>query len=238
MSNDDLVPPPPPSSVPPPPPSDPPVPTPGNDSTQGQLGTSDGELTGDIRKDNPIALAALVVALLGLLLAIVIIGGVVGLISLAMAVVALRRAKITNSGRGFAFGAIALSLFAIVASAGALTLLITTIQDDDFDLEALFSNSPDDDEFPPEEDILSTVCTEDGLALATITVDNPTDSRQLYRITVTWDSTSGALLTETLESDVLEPGEQGEFRIFQRSSSAIVDSCAVSDVRRTVSLFE
>ena len=195
-------------------------------------------MSGDVRKDNPIALAALVVSLLALLLAIVIIGGLVGIIAIVMAGVALKRSKSTNSGRGFAIGAIVLSLLSIVASVGSLILVVTTLQSGEFDLESLISPTADNENFPPEDDIVSTVCSEDSFALATLSVDNPTQSRQIYTITVTWDSTTGTELTETFDSPVLPPGEQAELRIFQRSSSAIVETCAVSSVRRTVSLFE
>ncbi len=229
VSDHELVPPPPPDSPPPPP--DAPPPPPASSSGQGP------ELSGSVGKDNPIALASLIVALLALLLAIVIIGGLVAIVALVMAFVGLKRSKTTNSGRGLAIGAVLLSLLSIAASAGATTILVRAVQSGDFDIGALISNGPDNDEFPPEEDVIDVVCSDDGLALATISVENPTEARQLYTFTVTWDSTSGEELAESFQGDVVAPGEMAEFRIFQRSPSAIVETCAVTDVRRAVSLF-
>lgn len=232
MTDSESAPPPPPPSNTPPPPTGPPPssPPPG----QPQQFSPEG---GDIRKDNPIALASLIVAVAGLLLSIVIIGGVVGLIAIVMASVGLKRSKLTNSGRGFAIGGIMLGLLSVVASAGAVALLVSALQSGDFSLDGLANSADDNAEFPPEEDILEIECTDDGLALATLTIENPTESRQSYTIIVTWDSTSGEVLSESLDSEIIQPGEEAELRIFQRSSAAIAESCSVSSVERIPSLF-
>lgn len=194
-----------------------------------------GEHTPDIRKDNPIALAALVVSVAALLLSIVVIGGFVGIIAIVMAGVGLKRAKTTTSGRGFAIGAIALSVLSIAASVGAGIILAQIIEDGSLTLEG-FDPNVSSAEFPVDDDFISLDCTEDGLALAIITVENNTDVDQRYSVTVTWDNDLGEVLTGEARSDFVEPGETEEVRIFQRSSSAIIDSCEMTSFTRSASV--
>ena len=171
------------------------------------------------------------------MLAVVVIGGVIGFIAIAMAVVGLKRAKATESGKGFAIGAILLGVLSIAASMGAAVIIASLVGSGELSLDGLISVPVDETEFPPEDDIIEVACTEDGLALATLLIENPTENRNRYTITVTWENSDGGELSEILNSDVIAPGEQAELRIFQRASTAVVESCRVTEVRRTLNLF-
>lgn len=191
----------------------------------------------DVRKDNPIALAALVVSIAALLLSIVVIGGLVGLIAIVMAGVGLGRSKTTGTGRGFAIGAIMLSILSLVASAGAGVLLNRIIEDGSLTAEGFNPNASSSD-FPVDDDLVSVECTEDGLALAIITVVNNTEINQRYRVTVVWETDLGEELTSEARSDFVEPGDEEEVRIFQRSSSAMIESCEMTSFMRSASVLD
>ena len=231
VSADDPAPPPPPSSAPPPPPQVPPPhgPTP--------HATGETQLTGDIRKDNPIAVAALVVAALALVLAIVVIGGFIAVISIVMAGIALRRAKATGQGKGFAITALLISAFSIVVAAGAATVIASTLRGEDVTRNGVISSS-DNTEFPPQDDIVELSCTEEGgIPLAEITIENLSPETSFYTLTITWDveTEEGTQeISEILRStDGLPTGEQDQLRLFERIPGTVADSCAIERIERT-----
>lgn len=227
MSNSAPPPPPTPASPPPPPPPST-GPTPQHSPNSGQNSPS--------RRDNPIALAALVVSVAALLLSIVVLGGFIGLAAIVMAAVGLRRSKTIGTGRGLAIGAIVLSLLSIVASAAASVLLVQAIEDGTLSLEG-FSPESSLEDFPLDDDLVDVTCTEDGIALAIISVENNTEVNQRYSVTVTWESSaSEELLRGEARSDFIEPGMSGEIRIFERSSSAVIESCELESFVRSASL--
>ncbi len=166
-----------------------------------------------------------------------VIGGVIGLIALVMGIVGIRRSKVSGAGRVMAISSVAISLISIVASVGATAIVVSAIQDGELDFDAVFDPGTDLVDFPPEDDVIEVACTDDGLALATITVENPTDVAQRYELTVLWDTDTGDELIEIVESDFVDPGEQADVRIFQRSNSALFESCSVAEVSRSSSPF-
>ncbi len=165
------------------------------------------------------------------MLAIAVVGGFVGLVAVAMAWVGLRRAKAGKGGRGMALGGIVLGVLSIAASVGSAFLIAEAIDDGLLTLDG-FNPDPASAEFPVDDDLIDVECTEDGLALAIISVENNTTSAQRYTVTVTWDNTLGETLTGEARSNPIDAGESDEIRIFERSSSAIVDSCELTDFGR------
>lgn len=188
----------------------------------------------DVRKDNPIAVAALVVATLGLVLAMIVVGGFIGLIAIVMAIVGLRRSKVSGRGKGLAISALLVATFSVVVSVVAFIIIATTIRGEDTVVNGITSSS-DNTEFPPQEDVIDVVCTEEGgLPLASITVENMSPESSTYILTITWETETGGQLVEILRgSDFIESGEQNEFRLFQRGAGAVADSCAVDRIERT-----
>lgn len=219
------------SAPPPPPPAGPPPPPPSGPHNFGE------QQAPDVRKDNPIALASLVVSVAALLASIVVIGGLIGLIAIVMAGVGLTRSKDSGTGRGFAIGAIVLSLLSLVASAAAGVILFRIIEDGSLTPEGFNPNVSSDD-FPVDDDLVSVECTEDGLALAVITVENNTETNQRYSVTVTWETDLGEVLTGEARSDFVEPGDVDEVRIFERSSAALIDSCELTSFTRSASILD
>ncbi len=215
-------PPPPPSSVPPPPTGAP-----------GEF-VSEAAPSRDVRKDNPIAVASIVVATLALVLAMVVIGGFVGLIAIGMAIVGIRRSKTTGRGKGLSISAMVIAVFSVVVSVVAFIIIGTIIQGEDTVVNGITSSSSNT-EFPPQEDVIDVVCTEDGgLPLAEITIENMSPEASAYTLTITWETEAGGELVEILRStDLLPTGEQDEFRLFQRGTGAIAESCAVDRIERT-----
>lgn len=224
MSDHEPVPPPPPppSQAPPPPTGPPGAPSPA------------GASSSDVRKDNPIAVAALVVATLGLVLAMVVVGGFIAIIAIVMGIVGIRRSKVTGRGKGLSISALVIGVFSVAVSVIAGIIIATTIRGEDVVINGITSSS-DNTEFPPQEDVIDVVCTEDGgLPLAEITIENMSPEASAYTLTITWQTETGGELVEILRSNELIPtGEQTDFRLFQRGAGAIADSCAVDRIERT-----
>ncbi len=234
VSEHEPVPPPPPpnSAPPPPPPLEPPNP---HEPATSSVGVPAPD--NDVRRDNPIAVAALVVSALALVLSIIVIGGLIGVIAIVMAGAAIRRSKISGQGKGLALSAIAISVFSIIASAGALTIIVSTLRGDDVVRNGIVSSS-DNTEFPPQDDIVAVDCTEEGgIPLALITVENHSPEDSIYTLTITWDAETEEGTEEITEilraSEALPEGEQNVFRFFQRASGTVSDSCAVMRIERT-----
>ena len=73
---------------------------------------------------NGMAIAALVLGIVGLLTSIIFIGGALGIVGLILGIVSLRTSKRTGSGRGMAIGGIVTSILAILAT---IALVIASV---------------------------------------------------------------------------------------------------------------
>lgn len=69
---------------------------------------------------NGMAIAALVLGIVGLFASIVFIGGALGIVGLILGIVSLRTSKRTGAGRGMAIGGIVTSILAILATIGLI----------------------------------------------------------------------------------------------------------------------
>ena len=73
---------------------------------------------------NGMAIAALVLGIVGLVTSIVFIGGALGIVGLILGIVSLRSSKRTGTGRGMAIGGIVTSILAMAAT---VALVIATV---------------------------------------------------------------------------------------------------------------
>jgi membrane-bound ClpP family serine protease len=73
---------------------------------------------------NGMAIAALVLGIIGLVTSIVFIGGALGIVGLILGIVSLRTSKRTGAGKGMAIGGIVTSILAIVAT---IALIIASV---------------------------------------------------------------------------------------------------------------
>ena len=174
---------------------------------------------------------------LGLVLAIVVIGGFIGVIAIIMGSVAVRRSRATGQGKGFAISAIIIGAISMVAAAGAATVIASTLRGEDVVRDGVVSSS-DNAEFPPQDDIVDVVCTEDGgIPLAEITIENRSPEASFYTLTITWDVETEEGTEEIVEilrsSEALPTGEQDQFRLFERTAGTIGESCAIERIERT-----
>lgn len=210
----------------PPPPSAPPPP-----NTAPVEGPDQGKNT-----DNPIAVAALVCALLALILSIVIIGGFVAIISIVLAIIGLRRSTELGRGKGIAIGAIALSVLAILASVVATVILFAWINTgEDFEIDGIASRSTNT-EFPPQADLDEVECTtsEGGdTALAIVTITNRSGGQSNYQITVAWEDDTGDEIVGTLRSEFLPADDSQTMRLFAPQADADPTSCRVTRIERS-----
>jgi hypothetical protein len=201
------------------------------------------EPKGSSGKDNPIAVAGLVISLLALVLSIVVLGGLIAFVSFVLCVIGLRRSKTIGRGRGLAIGGIVLSILSVLASAAALAILIATINGGDEVSRNGIVTTSTNVEYPPQDDLVSVECTasESGnLPLAIITLQNNSTGRSTYRVTVTWEAQgnseetpAAAEVSDEVRSDYIEAGETETLRLFQRSSRALVDTCRVTRIERS-----
>jgi len=200
------------------------------------------EPEGASSKDNPIAVAGLVVSVLALVLSIIAVGGLIAVVSFVLCVIGLRRSKTIGRGRGLAIGGIVLSVLSLLTSVAALALLIATINGGDEIVRNGIVTTSTNLEFPPQDDLVSVECTasESGnLPLAIITLQNKSTGQSLYRVTVVWDTqgssdeTTAAEVSGEVRSDDVEAGETEILRLFERSSSGIVDTCRVTRIERS-----
>ena len=182
------------------------------------------------------AVASLVVSLLALILSIIIIGGFIAIISLVLAIIALRRSTELGRGKGIAIGAMVLSIIAVFASVVATVFLFAWINTgEDTEIDGIASRSTNT-EFPPQADLDEVECTtsEGGdAALAIVTITNRSGGQSNYQITVTWDDDTGDEILGTLRSEFLPADDSQTMRLFAPQADADPESCRVTRIERS-----
>lgn len=185
--------------------------------------------------DNPIAVAGLVVAVLALILSIIVLGGFIAFVSFILCVVGLRRSKTLGRGRGIAITGILLSILSLLTSVAAGAILYATLNGGDEVIRNGIATTSTNTEFPPQDDFVSIECSasESGdLPLAIITLENMSGGRSVYRVTVEWDTQTGTVSDE-VASDFIDDREQTTLRLFDRSSTGLIDTCRVTRIERS-----
>jgi hypothetical protein len=180
--------------------------------------------------------AGLVVSLLGLVLAVIVVGGFIGFVGLALSVIGLRRSATLGRGRGAAIGGIALAVLAILVAGLSLAFIVIGLRGGDEIVQNGISTHSTNTEFPPQDDLESVECTASeggGLGLAVIAIFNKSGGSSSYTITVEWDAGAGSPVTNTVSSSFLPDGETEELRLFDVSGSGDPGSCRVSQIERS-----
>ena len=184
--------------------------------------------------DNPIAVAGLVVSLMGVILSIIVIGGLVGVLGFILSVIGLRRSKTIGRGRGAALGGIALAGLSLLFSTVAVGFIAAGLNGGEERIIDGIVTTSTNTEFPPQEDLDSVECDSSGnLGLAIVTIENRSGGQSLYSVTVEWDTKAGDVVTGTLRSEFLAAGETQTMRLFDRSGNGIADSCRVARIERS-----
>ncbi|MFT7475472.1 MAG: hypothetical protein ACI81L_002411 [Verrucomicrobiales bacterium] len=181
-------------------------------------------------------MAGLVVSLLGLVLAVIVVGGFIGFVGLALSVIGLRRSATLGRGRGAAIGGIALAVLAILVAGLSLAFIVIGLRGGDEIVQNGISTHSTNTEFPPQDDLESVECTASeggGLGLAVIAIFNKSGGSSSYTITVEWDAGAGSPVTNTVSSSFLPDGETEELRLFDVSGSGDPGSCRVSQIERS-----
>lgn len=186
--------------------------------------------------DNPIAVAGIVVSLLGLIMSMIVVGGFIGLVGIVLSGIGLQRSKLLGGrGKGAAVGGIALGLLSILASAGFAFLIFTQAGGgrEATTLNGIETHSSNT-EFPPQDDLVAFECEQSGSsARATIELENLSPGPSVYIVTVQWDTTGGNTVDDSVQSEIIEPGDTVTLRLIDVTGNADAESCNVTTIERT-----
>lgn len=174
--------------------------------------------------------------MLALVLSVIVIGGVLGIISFVMAVVALRRSHELKNGKILAVTAMGLSIIAVSASVAATVVWIAQANaGDDFVIDGITSSS-NNLEFPPQADLDEIECTTStpggGSALAIISVTNRSLGESNYVITVAWEDDAGGEVLGSISSESVPAGESLTLRLLAPRSNVDAQACRVDRLER------
>jgi len=224
----------PPPPVPPPPGPPPPGPSsshPASNTPNGAVGGA----AGIADHDNPIAIAGIIVAVLALVLSIIVIGGVIGIVSFVLCVVALRRARAGKRGRGLAISGIIVSILAVLFSVVAVVFFVALVRSGDEIVRDGIITTSDNTEYPPQDDIDRIECSASNsgrIAQATVTITNRSTGPSVYRITIEWE-TDDEPIEDVISTDFLDAMESASYEAVDLSGRAIEDSCRVTRIDRS-----
>lgn len=210
--------------APPPPPSTPPPP---------------GDLESDRKPDfaeNGLATVGLIVSTLGLVLAVIVIGGFIGLIGIIVSGLGLHRSRaLEGRGRALALGGIALGLLSIGTAIYGFFWIQTLLDSGETTVINNIESTTSDDDYPPQETFDSIECGASNtglLARATVTLTNRNDNDSRYAVTVRWDTEGDGPVESTFTTDTLEVDETDSFTTTELTGTAVVDSCRVVKINR------
>lgn len=175
-------------------------------------------------------------AVLALILAIVVVGFFVALVSGVMGIVALRRARRGRRGRGLAITSIVLSLLAMCFSVLGLLFIISTLRSGDVTVRDGIATSSDNSEYPPQDDIDGIECSASNsgrLAQARVTITNRSEGRSVYQLTLEWDTPDGNSIEEVITTGFVDAGETETLEAVDLSGTAVRDSCRITRIDRS-----
>ncbi len=182
------------------------------------------------------AVAGLIVSLVGLILSIAIVGGLFGIVGGILSFLGLRRARgLGGKGRGVALGGIVLSILSIVAAVGFTLLLLDAVNGGPEIVRDGISTRSRNTEFPPQDDIVDVRCESSdggGLALAIVEIENRSPETSSYAVTVEWDTADGTI-EGRVGGNEIEPGATSELRLFERSGDGEPETCVVTMINRS-----
>lgn len=182
------------------------------------------------------ATVGLIVSTLGLVLAIIVIGGFIGLIGLVVSVIGLRRSRtLDGRGRAFALGGIALGLLSIGTAIYGAFWIQSLLDSGETTVINNIESTTSDAEYPPQETFDGIECGSSNtglLARATVTLTNRNDKDSRYSVTVRWDTDEDDTVERTFTTDTLEVDETNSFTTTELTGTAVVDSCRVVKINR------
>mgnify|MGYP001820477092 CR=1 FL=1 len=220
---------PPPPAMPPPPPP-PKTPAPG-------VGPAATPAASEPNRDNPIALAGLVISILALILSVIVVGFFIAIASFVLCVIGLRRARGGLRGRGIAAVGLGLSVLAMAFSVIGLLFLLSFVRSlgEDTIRDGIATRSTNT-EHPPQDDLDGVECSTSNTGLvarAEFTITNRSDSSSVYQITVVWDTASG-IIEEEVSTGYLSPDRSTTLTAVDLTGNADPDSCRISRIERSI----
>ena len=190
----------------------------------------------DLPRENPMALAGLMISVLGLVLAIIVVGAFVGLAGLVISAVAYRRTVTRGlDGRGLALSGMALGIASIGLSVlGFFTLLSIVDTQDPIIRDGVATTSRNTTQ-PPQDDIDGIECRTSNtgqIAQATVQLTNRSSERSLYQVRVEWDTGGDEPVHDVVTTGYIQPGETDQVDVIDLSGRAIAESCAITAIER------
>jgi len=177
------------------------------------------------------------VSVLGLVLAMVVIGGFIGLAGFALSAVAFRRARKRNlGGSGVAIGGMVLGVLAMVTAVAGFFYILALVDSSDPIVRDNIASSSRNTQFPPQDDVDQIECgaSSNGLvARATVTITNRSEGRSVYQIVVEWETEDGGTVDELVTTDYVDPNETLQLDVLELAPGAGEATCRVTTIERS-----
>lgn len=177
------------------------------------------------------------VSVLGLVLAMVVIGGFIGIAGFVLSAIAFRRARKRDiGGGGMAIGGMALGVLAVVASVAGFFYILALIDSSDPTTRNGIESTSRNTEFPPQDDYDTIECGASSSGLvsrATVTITNRSAGSSVYQLVVEWDTESGATVEEVVTTGFVDAGETTTVEVLELSGRAVETSCRVTKMERS-----
>ncbi|RZV48487.1 MAG: DUF4190 domain-containing protein [Acidimicrobiales bacterium] len=189
--------------------------------------------------ENPIAIAGILVSVMGLVLAIIVVGGFIGLTGFILSAIGYKRSKAGLDGRRLAIGGMVLGVLAVAFAVLSTFIIVQALNDGD---SFLFGDSDSalNEEFPPEDDVDLVECrasNSGAIGQAVVTITNNSDRTAAYLVDIAWVDDSGAAVTSSVRSAPAESGETIDVRVIDLTGMGDPDTCELTQIDRTVNPF-
>lgn len=185
---------------------------------------------------NGLALAGMMVSLLGLVLSIIVIGGFLGLAGFVLSALGLRRARsLDGNGKAIAVGGMVVGILAIGLSILGFFWIRSFLDNGDTTVINGIRSTSADTEHPPQEDFDRIECGGSNtglLARATVTLTNRSSRDTRYTVTVEWDTETTTTVSDTFTTDSVDIGETDSFSTIDLSGEALIETCRVVEINR------
>lgn len=176
---------------------------------------------------------------MGLVLAIIVVGGFIGLTGFILSAIGYKRSKAGLDGRRLAIGGMVLGVLAVAFAVLSTFIIVQALNDGD---SFLFGDSDSalNEEFPPEDDVDLVECrasNSGAIGQAVVTITNNSDRTAAYLVDIAWVDDSGAAVTSSVRSAPAESGETIDVRVIDLTGMGDPDTCELTHIDRTVNPF-
>jgi len=185
--------------------------------------------------DNPIAIAGLTVSVLGIVLAVVVIGFFFGLIGTSLSAIALKRSRQGLGRRGMSIAGIIVGVLAMLLSVAGVFAILALANGEESTRNGIITNSTNETH-PPQDDLDATVCGESNsgrIATTSVRITNRSESSSVYRIEVEWETEGGDIISSTNTTSYVGVDESITVDFVETSGRGLVDSCRVVRIDRS-----